>query len=266
MDSGTGLQAWVGDGLAVELRQAGPGTRFLAWLLDQLMLVVLMVALAGLAIGFFFPGIDDIEHWINNSDSNTGPAVLLAVVFLAMGFSTILFYGIQEVAFNGQTLGKHLLQIRVVSDQGFPANASSIWIRSFFRIVDHFPLAWLVPAFSSSGKRFGDMVAGTTVISLAEEQLSPLRQRLHSTINEPLVLITEPTRLIRLQPEDFLRIEAILERIEALPLGHRISILNDALTGLCCRMDMNPPAHQHQREFLEEILRWEYRRRSRRLG
>jgi uncharacterized RDD family membrane protein YckC len=100
-----------------------------------------------------------------------------AHVFVYMLFISlpILFYfPIMEISMNGQTPGKKMLQLQVVSMTGNQPGISQHLIRWIFRIIET-PLGFfllvpvIIPAIAVMrtpySQRLGDLVAGTIVIS-----------------------------------------------------------------------------------------------------
>ena len=70
---------------------------------------------------------------------------------------------------DGQTPGKRLLRLRAVRDGGYSVGFSASAVRNLMRIVDLQPAVHLSGrnhrvALSKSGKRLGDIVAGTIVV------------------------------------------------------------------------------------------------------
>ena len=77
------------------------------------------------------------------------------------------FFGF-ELAWRGQTPGKRVLGLRVVTDEGGPPGAVACFVRNLVRILDLLPGTYGIGAIavylSRSGKRLGDLAAGTVVI------------------------------------------------------------------------------------------------------
>lgn len=133
---------------------AGPGSRFLAQLIDQVILTVLLTG-AFLIILLLGAAINDRELTI---------LLLVLVSFLII----FCYFLITEAMFAGQTPGKRALRLRVVGDQGQPITFSQALIRNLVRIVDFLPVYYgvgLVTLFiNGRGKRLGDLAAGTLVV------------------------------------------------------------------------------------------------------
>lgn len=96
---------------------------------------------------------------------NTGTIILYFIIVLL----PIVFYDlIMEQFFNGQSIGKKAMKIKVISLDGAQPSFSQYLIRWLFRLVD-FSLsgslaALICVAATEKKQRVGDIVAGTTVI------------------------------------------------------------------------------------------------------
>jgi uncharacterized RDD family membrane protein YckC len=150
---------------------AGPARRFVAYSIDLLLLVSLITAVLIVTILLAAIG----------SASVFGPA-FVAYFILSWGYGAFC-----EGLFNGQTVGKRCLGIRVVSDRGVPITGAQAVLRNVVGAVDG-----LVPFFFLIGlssmiltrrfQRLGDLAAGTMVV--IEEQRS---RRGFTRIREPAV-------------------------------------------------------------------------------
>src|SRR3954449_5649703 len=81
-------------------------------------------------------------------------------------FLPITFYSLLcETFLNGQSVGKKVIGIKVISLNGNPASFGQYLIRWVFRLVDlwigSFMLAVIMIAVSEKHQRMGDIVAGT---------------------------------------------------------------------------------------------------------
>jgi uncharacterized RDD family membrane protein YckC len=137
------------EGVTLELVLAGLGSRFIARLLDTVIQVGIILALAfGAAI--------------------TGsPGIVRAGVFVLV-FLVIFAYDVAcEVLNNGRTVGKMTAGIRVVGANGEPVSFLSSSIRNIVRLVDFLPIFYVVGATSivatRRDQRLGDLAGGTLV-------------------------------------------------------------------------------------------------------
>ncbi|MDR7370902.1 RDD family protein [Flavobacterium aquidurense] len=92
-----------------------------------------------------------------------------AVIFIIC-FPVLLYSITLESIFEGQTLGKKLLKIKVVKIDGYQAGFGDYFVRWFFRLIDISILggsvALVAVVSSKNSQRLGDMAAGTAVITL----------------------------------------------------------------------------------------------------
>lgn len=91
--------------------------------------------------------------------------IAMAIVFLAI----FTFYDLVcEVFFNGQSFGKKIMKIRVISLDGGRPRLSQFLLRWLFRLVDFTisgGVAALITAIvTDKSQRLGDLVAGTVLI------------------------------------------------------------------------------------------------------
>ena len=140
------------EGVALELILAGLGSRFLARLLDTLIQIGVILALA---FGIGAAG---------TSRSGVLTAVVIVLVFLIIFAYDIAF----ETLNHGRTLGKQAAGIRVVGPTGEPVRFLASAIRNIARILDFLPALYLIGTISiiatAHGQRVGDLAAGTLVM------------------------------------------------------------------------------------------------------
>lgn len=140
--------------VAFEYEIAGIGSRFLAQILDSLVITVVLIAITILAtsLGGLF-----------------GSGALALLIEIILGFIVLAgYFLISEAAWNGQTLGKRAARLRVVGDHGEPVTIGQAAIRNLVRIVDFLPVFYgigmLTLFINGRGKRLGDFAAGTLVV------------------------------------------------------------------------------------------------------
>jgi uncharacterized RDD family membrane protein YckC len=140
--------------VAFQYEIAGIGSRFLAQVVDCLVIFVALVAISILAgaLGGIF----------SSPELGLLVEVILGFVLLAG------YFLISEAAWNGQTLGKRSARLRVVGDHGEPVTIGQAIIRNLIRIVDFLPffygIGMLTLFINGRGKRLGDFAAGTLVV------------------------------------------------------------------------------------------------------
>lgn len=150
------------EGCSFPLRLAGPISRCLAFVLDVLCIMLLLMIL-NIAFNFM---------------AFVSPSLAMFVMFLAQ-FVAFFGYGIfMEWFFGGRTLGKFLLSLRVMDEQGLRLTFPQVVIRNLLRIVDMMPGLYLVGGaacvLSRRAQRLGDLLAGTIVIRSAGPALTEL--------------------------------------------------------------------------------------------
>ena len=143
------------ENIAFRYQVAGPFRRLPAYLVD-LAIRGLLVAGASLALVLTF-GLAGFP----------GEGTALALVFW---FLLEWFYGgVLETYWNGQTPGKRLLQIRVLTVDGQPINGLQAVLRNVLRAVDQQPFVFSLVGLTAAMmndrfQRMGDLACGTMVV------------------------------------------------------------------------------------------------------
>lgn len=147
--------------VTITLPLAGIGTRMLAALLDALIIVTavffvfIAVALAGSIIALQPHGL-------------AAGSVLGAFTLLFLFGFVFAYYAGLELLWDGQTVGKRALKLRVLRDNGTSVDAASVLARTVVRLVDFLPFGYLVGLMSmvvdGRARRLGDIVGGTIVV------------------------------------------------------------------------------------------------------
>jgi uncharacterized RDD family membrane protein YckC len=176
----TRIEIVTPENIAFQYRLAGPFRRLPAYLIDLGLRVVFFILgfLAFMLLSSFFgvPG--------------AGLGASLVLWFLLAWF----YGGLFETFWNGQTPGKRMMQIRVVTVEGQPINGLQAVLRNILRIIDAQPLylyqlGFLSTLLTERFQRLGDLASGTMVvveepqwfrgvIRLAEPQVAELASRL----------------------------------------------------------------------------------------
>lgn len=139
-------------------RLASVGSRAQAHMIDVLLVLagVLVVRFAVVGLGSFL-----------DPALATGAAMFLTFVL------PILYFVLGEGLFNGQTVGKRVLGLRVRMADGTPVGLEGAILRNLLRPADLLPGPYLIGLasifLSSRAQRLGDLAAGTVVITEGEE-------------------------------------------------------------------------------------------------
>ena len=270
------LQYETPENVQIEYRPAGLGTRFLAWFVDQIIMnFVIFLAFIALVIigaasgGLFRDFFDQIDDALRNKNEPVDPEVvamyLIGIGMLIWGLGSFFYFGLSELLWRGQTPGKRMCKIRVVKADGFALDAVGVFMRNVFRVADHLPILWIVPVLSQRGQRFGDMVAGTIVISDEAEDLAEVRHQLSGRNTAEARFRFDQAKLTRLAREDFDAVERILDRWNSLPSDQQRTLLDRMVGPLCKKMQTDEPPMEERVVFLEDLLAAEYRRQDRHL-
>src|SRR5215211_1078229 len=189
---------------------AGVGSRVYAGFID---LAICLVAMISVAIGLVVLGARNPAAASSQAAPSTAwaVAILILMQFMILWGYYLLFEGLND----GQTPGKRFLKIRAVRDGGYSIGFSASVVRNLMRIVDLQPIFTYAIGigsilFSKSGKRLGDIVAGTIVVR--ESLVHPPRQSESAKPRDADVVAVSA----RLMDEDFRLVDRWAERRTAL--------------------------------------------------
>jgi len=189
-----------------------------------------------------------------SSGTGTTPAIVVIIVgaFLVIfGYPALL-----ETRWNGQTIGKRALGLRVVTVEGSPVRFRHAAIRSLLSIVDFFlpPLgvsATCVSLLNRRNQRLGDVFAGTIV----------LRERTGAAF--PVPVSFPPLRGFELYarsldvggvtPDQYAVIRSFLLRVNTLTPSARAHLAARLANAIAASMRHRPPAEVSPETFLVSV-------------
>jgi len=256
--------------IALHYNIAGIGSRFVALLLDQLIVTAAYIGV-GLAAFAVLAAIG-----INKRLDALGVWFVAALIFIVF----ILYWGyfaLFEAWWHGQTPGKRAMQLRVIKDSGRQITLFESLARNLLRFVDYMPGAYLAGVITmlcnKRNKRLGDFVAGTLVIHERVEEQPLLFQ---STMNfvTPANSVNEPWReqttgmfpadaIAKLNGQDLLVIETFFSRMLDLTLETRATIAYRIAGQLAAKMGVALPEGNPERAL--ESIAYQMRSSGRRL-
>ncbi|WP_375560155.1 RDD family protein [Bernardetia sp. OM2101] len=221
--------------------------RIIAWVLDLAILI-----LANIILYLLFSWLIYAVGW-----SDLAYTFFSFLVILPLWFFYSLFC---EIVFNGQSIGKRAMGIRVVKLNGDIPSLSDYFMRWAFRMVDIMfssgALAVLLITGTEKGQRLGDILAGTTIIKVKSTQ--------HVNMKELLNIRSfrnyEPTyeRVISFSEEEMLSIKTILNRASRFPKQKETyKLLQQTATLAAKRLDISGEkftSPQQTKQFLHTVL------------
>jgi uncharacterized RDD family membrane protein YckC len=152
------------EGIEFSILLAGPVVRFLAWGIDMACISLVAGTVGALLRLFSILSLD----------------LGMALVILA-NFIISAGYGIGcEWLWRGQTVGKRVLRLRVVDEQGLKLQFSQVVVRNLLRVVDGIPIFYMAGGaaclLSAKSQRLGDIAASTIVVRNPEISLPEMER------------------------------------------------------------------------------------------
>lgn len=221
----------------IDYEVAGLGDRVLARLIDM-GIFILIIILGGLVA------------IMNNYRSLNEVMIIILIVIYA---SLYVFYDLVcEIFLNGQSVGKRVMKIKVISIDGAQPTLGQFLLRWLFRIVD-FSLtsslcALISVAVSDKKQRVGDMVAGTTLI-----KTQPRTQEEHIAFR-PVIENYEPvyTEVTQLSDRD---IELIHEVIRTYMQTGNTTVVYNMAEKVREHLNIAPRQDIDSLQFLQIIIK-----------
>ncbi|GAA4276229.1 RDD family protein [Aquimarina mytili] len=163
----------------------------------------------------------------------------------------IMFYSLyMHIIFNGRTVGKMLMKIKVVRIDGLPAHWSNYLVRWMLRLVDIWiffaSVGVLTILFSNKRQRLGDAAAGTIVINTKQ------KVKISHTILEDIKDDYQPK---------FLNVTKLTDKdVRLIKETYRIAVRSNdykTLTALRIKVEevLEVKSELYDRQFLDTILK-----------
>ncbi len=235
---------------------AGIGSRFVALLLDTLIIVAMYVAL-----GIVFV----LAASVTGGRDSSGALGLWFIAALLLVYFVINwgYFALCEAYWQGQTPGKRVMKLRVIKDSGRQITLFEALARNLLRFVDYLPGFYLVGVITmlcnKRNKRLGDMVAGTLVVHERTDEQPLLFQ---SSMNYSPAAHPqgdpEPWRgttpgmfpadaVARLSGQDLMVIETFFHRMLDLPLETRAALAYRMAGQMAAKMGVALPEGNPER-------------------
>jgi uncharacterized RDD family membrane protein YckC len=227
------------ENVAFGYQVAGIGSRFLATLIDTIIVTLLQIIV--IVTYSFIMMLLDLDPFGNGS---AWVAAIMGLVIFLFYWGYYIFF---EMLWNGQTLGKRWTGLRVIRADGTPITLSESFIRNLTRAIDFLPAAYGVGIITmfidKRSRRLGDLAAGTLVVldraPISIQSLSVKRSINYSMQGyKPVSLDGFPVE--RLTNDDLSLIEDFLSRRDQ--LTHRETLAIQILTTLHTRLGLALPS------------------------
>lgn len=190
--------------VTINFTAASIGHRILAFGVDLLIIIAYLTTI------YLLLEYTGISKMLSGLDGWSQMAVQ-SLIFLPVMFYSLIF----ETFFEGQSLGKKLIRIKVVKIEGYQASFGDYLIRWLFRMIDIVISSGIIGFVSiimnKKAQRLGDMAAGTSVITLRNNV--NISSTILEEINEdykptyPLVIKLSDND-VRIIKENFIRAKA----------------------------------------------------------
>lgn len=182
---------------------------------------------------------------------------VLILLYVILVFPVVTFYTLFfETFWNGQTLGKRILRIRVMTLSGKQANFYDYLLRWAFRIIDIYLTlgisAVMAVISTKHGQRLGDTLANTIVIKLGNLDKVSLKEilKIDSKMNyEP---VYPQIRLFR--EEDMILIKQSLDRYKQYQNNGHFEVLDAIATHIGERLEIET-IPEDKEVFLRTLLK-----------
>ena len=148
----------------------------------------------------------------NLTRASSSSTTYIGLIIFALSLPVIFYYLLCELLLNGQSIGKKIMGIKVVSLNGNQPSFGQYLIRWLFRIVDFIffgIVAVIMVAVSEKKQRLGDLVAGTVLVKTKP------RVQISDTIfqeHEKNYQVTYP-EVVNLKDKDIQLIKDILKSV-----------------------------------------------------
>jgi Predicted membrane protein/domain len=177
------LKITTPENIEVEYTLADIGSRVAANVIDMLVQTLILIILVTAVLLMFFYARnfwDEYYGWI------------VGIGLLIYSIISYGYYIFMELSMNGMTLGKKLLNLRTIRNNGQPLTLKHSAIRNLFKVLlDNYGLGIAFIFFSKEHKRLGDLAASTIVIVEKNNNMPITLDNLYKEQPESEYYITE---------------------------------------------------------------------------
>ena len=246
--------------VAIEMPLAGIGSRFIAILVDTLILGAAFTVLF-LLMTIILPAL----NFFGGVSVNWALGILFLIVFLLQWGYFALF----EAFGNGRTPGKRVAKIRVIHQSGRGIAFVESLARNLVRFVDYLPgfyaIGIVAMFLTRRHQRLGDMVAGTLVVRDREVDSPHWAESGTRTFTAPALAVASPIpaphlrvtlsapALAKLSATDLEVLEGFFSRRLDMDLATRGALAGRIASALCAKSGLAVPPDTSVETFLEAV-------------
>ena len=218
----------------IEYELATVFERIVAWLIDFFVIIAYLLIAATIS-GMLF----------DRRDLNYG--------FLGLATPVLLYHFLSEWLLNGRSLGKMAMRLKVVRLDGSPPHVGNYLIRWVFRLIDCDPFFFYgsfgigAITMNAKGQRFGDLMAGTTVIKM-ERQIS-MSDTMFTETHDGYQLVYP--QVSRLSDTD---VNTLTDVLRLYQRERNVKLLNITANRVCHILSVNPARNQDAETFIRHII------------
>ena len=230
---------------------AGIGSRFLAAIIDTLVIGAALVII-GILVSVVADGARP------ELAPSTARSVVLAIGAILSFLVLWGYYIVFELVWNGQSLGKRAIGLRVVREGGRPVNFVSSAIRNLIRIIDFlqafYGIGVIVMFIDRRARRLGDLAGGTLVVKERRGvTLESLSAPIPVTAAQSGGVIQQPTlpNVHLLNDQDYNLVQEFLRRRDELGRDARVRLGVQLASGLQARLGV--PQGGDAERFLQYV-------------
>ncbi len=243
------------ENISLEFEVAGLGSRFLAFLVDTVMqaLILLMAFYVGSLVLAAVAGV----FRINGMAGSLQTTLMILSAFVVYECYFVYF----EMRLHGQSIGKKLLNLRVVKDGGHPIVFMDSAIRNILRVIDALPPLFFFPSYglgsavimcNRQSKRLGDFVAGTIVIK--ERSMTGFEHFAAIRTNPEHLRRLRLTHLQRMQDTDKYILREFFFRKNTFPPPVRDTIASKLAARFRKRLEIPADLYNNNVRLLDDLM------------
>ncbi|SEO64475.1 Uncharacterized membrane protein YckC, RDD family [Amphibacillus marinus] len=231
---------------------AGIGSRGAAFIIDQLIIatVYIIIFISMFFVfesSFFFIPTDQQLLWF------------LAIIVIFVFVLEWSYFVVQEFFWNGKTIGKRIIGLRVIQDNGHRITLLSSIIRNLLRIIDSLPTSYLLGLmlifFQAKHQRLGDLAAGTIVVHderVKKKKIDPVEKQMRKSGIVVDNSLFAGVQLNQITEKDFELVKTYCQRYQKLP-HYELNVLTRQV-GAVILPKLNMSEYPNHPSEIEKIL------------